>query len=107
MNYNQRTRDELFKKFADSHQPGKMFNLLYGFDSTAVFKLFTTNPYRWSEEERNIFDKISESINEYKKSPSSFFKLNYGKVIEFCAGSKKDADILYPYFDTTQTAPER
>lgn len=99
MNYNQTTRDELYGKFVDSHQPGKLFNLLHGFDSKAVFKIFTTVPPRWSKEERDTFDKISTYINASKQSPAKFFKVHYGKVVEFCAGSKKEAEILYPYFD--------
>lgn len=99
MNYNQTTRDELYRKFADSHQPGKMFQFLYGADSKAVFKIFTTVTSRWTKEDHEIFDKISQSISKNRQSPGRFFKVHYGKVVEVCTGSKKETEILYPYFD--------
>lgn len=62
MNYNQTTRDELYRKFTDSHQPGKMFNLLYGSDSRAVFHIFTTATPRWSKEDKDLFEKLCKAM---------------------------------------------
>lgn len=76
-----------------------MFNLLYGNDSKATIKIFTTNNYEWTQDDHNTFNKIANAMNASKHSPGKFFKTNYGKVVEFCAGSKKEADILYAYFD--------
>ena len=99
MSYNQTTRNELRTKFVESHQPGAMFNLLYGVDGKAAFRMITTNNYRWSQSDHDLFHKISREINGSRMSPGKFFKTNYGKVVELCAGSKKEADLLYSYFD--------
>ena len=37
MTYNQATRNELYNKFIESHQPGAMFNVLYGADEKDIF----------------------------------------------------------------------
>ena len=99
MTFNQTTRKELYQKFLDSHQPGKMFNLLHGADSKEAFGVFTTMQYNFTEEQKKLFDKMNKAICAYKDTPGKFFRLNYGKVVEFCAGSKSEVELLYKYFD--------
>ncbi|MBQ8589413.1 MAG: hypothetical protein IJ486_03055, partial [Firmicutes bacterium] len=99
MTYDPTTRNELWRKFRDSHQPGPMFNLLYGNDSKAVFRMIISQNYEWTQEDHDTFNKMATAMNSSKYSPGKFFKTNYGKVVEFCAGNKKEAEILYPYFD--------
>ena len=99
MTFNQQTRKELYQKFLDSHQPGKMFNLLHGADSKEAFGVFTTMQYNFTEEQKKLFDKMNKAICAYKGTPGKFFRTNYGKVVEFCVGSKNEAEILYKYFD--------
>ena len=85
MHYNQTTREELQRKFTESHQPGKLFNLLYGADSKAVFQVFTTLNARWSQEDHRVFEKIKDSLQASRMTPGKFFKVHYGKVVELCS----------------------
>ncbi|MBQ5324555.1 MAG: hypothetical protein J6J58_03825, partial [Oscillospiraceae bacterium] len=99
MTYNQTTRNELYNKFIESHQPGAMFNVLYGADAKDIFGVVTTMQYNYTSKQKELFEKLRKSIDGYPYTPAKFFKTHYPKIVEICAGSKAEAALLYKYFD--------
>ncbi len=100
MEYSRTTRDNLYKKFIESHRPGAMFSLLHGKDSMDVFEIMTLFQWQYSEKRKKFyFDKFRNSMVGYKGTPSKYFKTFYPKVVKICAGSKSEEEILYRYFD--------
>ena len=99
MTYNQATRNELYNKFIESHQPGAMFNLLHGADAKDIFGVVTTMQYNYTAKQKEIYEKFRKSIDGYSYAPAKFFKTHYPKIVEICAGSKDEAALLYKYFD--------
>lgn len=95
MNYSQTSRNQLYQNFIETHQPGSIFHLFHGADSKEAFGVFTTMHYNYTEGQKKLFEKICQSIKDYEDTPAKFFKTNYGKVVEFCAGSKEEANLLY------------
>lgn len=99
MTYNQTTRNELYNKFIESHQPGAMFNLLHGADAKDIFGVVTKMQYNYTAKQKEIYEKFRKSIDGYSYAPAKFFKTHYPKIVEICAGSKDEAALLYKYFD--------
>lgn len=99
MTYNQTTRNELYNKFIESHQPGAMFNLLHGADAKDIFGVVTKMQYNYTAKQKEIYEKFRKSIDGYSYAPAKFFKTHYPKIVEICAGSKAEAALLYKYFD--------
>ncbi|MBP1552692.1 MAG: hypothetical protein J6B21_00925, partial [Oscillospiraceae bacterium] len=99
MTYNQTTRNELYNKFIESHQPGAMFNVLYGSDAKDIFGVVTTMQYNYTSKQKELFEKLRKSIDGYPHTPARFFKTHHPKIVEICAGSKAEAALLYKYFD--------
>ncbi len=99
MNYNQTTRQQLYNNFINTHQPKPIWGLLYGADTKDVFSLFTTPTYNYTEKQKKLYDNIAKSMNGSRLSPGKYFKTHYGKIVEFCAGSKTEAALLYQHFD--------
>ena len=99
MTYNQTTRNELYNKFIESHQPGAMFNVLYGADAKDIFGVVTAMQYNYTSKQKELFEKLRKSIDGYPYTPAKFFKTHHPKIVEICAGSKAEAALLYKYFD--------
>lgn len=99
MTYNQTTRNELYNKFIESHQPGAMFNLLHGADAKDIFGVVTKMQYNYTAKQKEIYEKFRKSIDGYSYALAKFFKTHYPKIVEICAGSKDEAALLYKYFD--------
>ena len=99
MTYNQTTRNELYNKFIEGHQPGAMFNVLYGADAKDIFGVVTAMQYNYTTKQKEIYEKFRKSMDGYPYTPARFFKTHYPKIVGICAGSKAEAALLYKYFD--------
>ena len=105
MDYNQSSRNELYKEFIASHQPEEKFCLRYGEESISLYRAFTVMDHLLSKQEKNILEKMSENFEKSGETPGNFFKKRYADLVELCAGGKEDAEHMYPYFDKLNQFP--
>ncbi|MBQ4195974.1 MAG: hypothetical protein II622_07670, partial [Thermoguttaceae bacterium] len=103
-NQDNNSEQTLIENFAKSRRPGKVFKKLYGDNSDAVYKLFTERRLdELNEVEKKVDEEFYKSMEEV--DPGAFLKKNHAPLVEFCAGSPAEAEVLYAYFSKLNQFP--
>lgn len=104
MDFNETTRNELYNNFKKSHKLGLRDSLSLGAEAKDIIAVFTESRSDYTDKQVEIYERIEkEFVGPF--DPAEFLKGRYNRVVEFCAGSKGEAAILYKFFDKMNQFP--
>lgn len=96
MEYNSTSRNLLYDKFIESHQPG---GLTFGSKNKQVALAIMCHDRNATQADADILKNLHQELYESKLTPGAFYSKKYPKVVEFFAGGRRQAQALYAYFD--------